>query len=153
MIEQGPDTIIVRTSREAVVTIRYAFTPHLTITGGACVFESPDGWITARLPGAGTYEMGVDPSATMRGRDPSACRTGRVGADALGAASRHGHAIMQGTKGDRHGGPASSGGRFSSAAGPAAEFWATRDESSEDIVNGYRDAWKFSDATIGDRFR
>ena len=35
-------------------------------------------------------------------------------------------------------------------AGPAAEFWATPDESREDIVDGYRDAWDFSDATIGD---
>jgi hypothetical protein len=42
------------------------------------------------------------------------------------------------------------GARFSGDAGPAAEFWATPDESSEDIVNGYRDAWDFSDATISE---
>jgi len=43
-----------------------------------------------------------------------------------------------------------SGARFSGDAGPAAEFWATAEESSEDIVNGYRDAWDFSDTTISD---
>jgi hypothetical protein len=81
LIEQGPDSVVVRTSRHAVVTIRYAFTPHLTITGGACVSESTDGWITARLPGAGTYILGVDPSDHLGGgRDGSgsggACAAG-----------------------------------------------------------------------------
>ena len=40
------------------------------------------------------------------------------------------------------------GARFSGDAGPAAEFWATPDESRQDIVNGYRDTGEFSDATI-----
>jgi hypothetical protein len=40
------------------------------------------------------------------------------------------------------------GARFSGDAGPSAEFWATPDQSREDIVNGYRDAWEFSDTTI-----
>ena len=43
-----------------------------------------------------------------------------------------------------------SGARFSGDAGPAAEFWATPDESSEDIVDGYRDAWVVSDRTISE---
>jgi Protein of unknown function (DUF664) len=38
--------------------------------------------------------------------------------------------------------------RFSSGEGPAAEFWATADESKEDIVGRYRAAWSFADATI-----
>ena len=38
--------------------------------------------------------------------------------------------------------------RLSGGAGPAAEFWATPDESRQDIVTSYRDAWKLSDATI-----
>ena len=38
--------------------------------------------------------------------------------------------------------------RFSGDAGPAAEFWATPDESSEDIVDRYRSAWDLSDRTI-----
>jgi hypothetical protein len=38
--------------------------------------------------------------------------------------------------------------RFSDNAGPAAEFWATPDESRQDIVDRYRDAWAFSDETI-----
>lgn len=42
------------------------------------------------------------------------------------------------------------GARFLGDAGPAAEFWATPDESRQDIVNGYRDAWDFSDATISE---
>jgi hypothetical protein len=71
LIEQGPDTVVVRTPRDAVVTIRYAFTPHLTATGGADVSESADGWITARLPAAGTYVLGVDPSAGLRGAESS----------------------------------------------------------------------------------
>ncbi|MGB0111615.1 MAG: DinB family protein [Ilumatobacteraceae bacterium] len=42
------------------------------------------------------------------------------------------------------------GARFSHDGGPAAEFWATPEETREDIVDGYRAAWEFSDATIGD---
>lgn len=42
------------------------------------------------------------------------------------------------------------GARFSGDTGPAAEFWATTDETREDIVDGYRDACEFSDATIGE---
>jgi hypothetical protein len=38
--------------------------------------------------------------------------------------------------------------RLSGDAGRAAEFWAAPDESSQDIVTSYRDAWKLSDATI-----
>ena len=40
--------------------------------------------------------------------------------------------------------------RFSEAAGPAAEFWATPDETRANIVEGYRQAWEFSDATISE---
>ena len=35
-------------------------------------------------------------------------------------------------------------------AEPNAEFWATPDESSPDIVTGYRAAWDVSDATISE---
>ena len=35
-------------------------------------------------------------------------------------------------------------------AEPNAEFWATPDESSQDIVTGYRAAWDVSDATISE---
>ena len=38
--------------------------------------------------------------------------------------------------------------RFSDGSGPAAEFWATPDESSADIVSGYRQACDFADTTI-----
>lgn len=40
--------------------------------------------------------------------------------------------------------------QFSEDAGPAAEFWATPDESRQEIVTRYRDAWDFSDATISE---
>ena len=41
--------------------------------------------------------------------------------------------------------------RFSGgSAGPAAEFWATPDESRQDILTSYRDAWERSDATISE---
>jgi len=35
-------------------------------------------------------------------------------------------------------------------AQPYAEFWATPDESRQDIVTSYRGAWEFSDATISE---
>jgi hypothetical protein len=35
-------------------------------------------------------------------------------------------------------------------AQPYAEFWATPDESRQDIVTSYRGAWDFSDATISE---
>ncbi len=38
--------------------------------------------------------------------------------------------------------------RFAGGAGPAAEFWATAHESRQEIVNRYRSAWDFADATI-----
>lgn len=41
-------------------------------------------------------------------------------------------------------------GRHSGDSPPQAEFWATPDESRQDIVDRYRDAWEFSDATIRD---
>lgn len=40
--------------------------------------------------------------------------------------------------------------RFGGDAGPAAEFWATANESRDEIVDGYRDAWAFADETISD---
>lgn len=43
---------------------------------------------------------------------------------------------------------ATVGDRFAGGAGPAAEFWATANESRQDIVNRYRSAWDFADATI-----
>jgi hypothetical protein len=43
---------------------------------------------------------------------------------------------------------AALGERFVGGAGPAAEFWATADESRQDIVNRYQSAWEFADATI-----
>jgi hypothetical protein len=42
------------------------------------------------------------------------------------------------------------GARFSEGTGPAAEFWATPDETRADIIDGYRQAWEFSDATISE---
>jgi hypothetical protein len=41
-----------------------------------------------------------------------------------------------------------SPGRFAGDAGPAAEFWATPDESRQDIVTACRAAWDVADATI-----
>ena len=39
--------------------------------------------------------------------------------------------------------------RFTGDAEPNAEFWATPDESSQDILAGCRAAWDMADATIG----
>jgi hypothetical protein len=44
----------------------------------------------------------------------------------------------------------SLGARFAADAEPTAEFWATPDESRSDIVDGYRYACAFSDATISE---
>ena len=41
-------------------------------------------------------------------------------------------------------------GRHSGDAQGHAEFWATPDESRQDIVDRYRDAWELSDATISE---
>jgi Protein of unknown function (DUF664) len=40
--------------------------------------------------------------------------------------------------------------RFTGDAEPNAEFWATPDESSQDIVTSYRAAWDVSDTTISE---
>jgi len=40
--------------------------------------------------------------------------------------------------------------RFTGDAEPNAEFWATPDESSPDIITNYRAAWAVSDATISE---
>ena len=40
--------------------------------------------------------------------------------------------------------------RWSSGEGPAAEFWATPDESKQDILAGYQAAWALSDSTISE---
>lgn len=61
LLEQGPDTLLIRTGRPATVTIRYRYTEHLTISGDACIEPRPDGWITARLFDEGVYRLGVDP--------------------------------------------------------------------------------------------
>ena len=44
----------------------------------------------------------------------------------------------------------SSRGRFSTDAGPAAEFWATAEESKQGIVDGYLQAGEFADTTISE---
>ena len=44
----------------------------------------------------------------------------------------------------------SLGACFSDDAGPTAEFWATPEESRREIVDGFRDACDFSDATISE---
>ncbi len=43
-----------------------------------------------------------------------------------------------------------SGDRFSNDADPAAEFWATAEESKQDIVDGYLEAGEFADTTINE---
>lgn len=73
LVSQGADVLIVRTDRPATVTVRYRFTPHLVATGGACLRERPDGWITADLPAAGEYVFGVDPMASLLGGGTPRC--------------------------------------------------------------------------------
>lgn len=64
---------------------------------------------------------------------------------------KHSTATHLGYFGDVFGRPSEAlAARFSSDAGPAAEFWATPDESRQDILDDYRSVWEFSDATIRD---
>jgi len=64
---------------------------------------------------------------------------------------KHSTATHLGCFGEVFGRPSNPlGARFSNDAGPAAEFWVTPDESSQDIVTGYQEAWEFSDATISE---
>jgi hypothetical protein len=73
LVEQGADVLTIRTGRAATVTVRYRFTPHLVATGGACLRERGDGWISADLPAAGEYVIGVDPLASWLGDSATAC--------------------------------------------------------------------------------
>ena len=52
--------------------------------------------------------------------------------------------------GEVFGRPTDGRDRFAGGSEPAAEFWAGPDESSEEIVAGYRRAWELADATIDD---
>jgi Protein of unknown function (DUF664) len=63
---------------------------------------------------------------------------------------KHSTATHFGYFGEVFGRASDSLGRPAGDAGPAAEFWATPDESRQDIVASYRDAWEFSDATISE---
>ncbi len=63
---------------------------------------------------------------------------------------KHSTATHLGYFGGVFGRASDSLGRPGGDAGPAAEFWATPDESRQDIVASYRDAWKLSDATISE---
>jgi hypothetical protein len=73
LIEQGTDSIVVRTPRPATVTIRYRYTQHLTISGSACVADDGSGWIVAELPAPGEYRLTVDPAATWLGTAADQC--------------------------------------------------------------------------------
>ncbi len=46
--------------------------------------------------------------------------------------------------------PGTTEARWSGDAGPAAEFWATADETRDGLVERYRAAWEIADATIND---
>jgi hypothetical protein len=63
---------------------------------------------------------------------------------------KHSTATHFGYFGEVFGRASDSLGRPAGDAGPAAEFWATPDESRQDVVASYRDAWEFSDATISE---
>jgi hypothetical protein len=103
---------------------------------------------TARLPGRRARDVvwklqGLSEYDIRRPLTPT-------GTNLLGLV-KHSTATHLGYFGEVFGRPSeASGGRFSGAAGPAAEFWATPDESEQDIVDAYRDAWDFSDATISE---
>jgi len=59
LVQQGADFVVVQTPHPATVTVKYRFTDHLTITGGATVTPDDRGWIVAHLPAAGQYRLTV----------------------------------------------------------------------------------------------
>jgi hypothetical protein len=63
LVEQAPDTVVVRTARPGTVTIRYRYDEHLSISGSGCVEADESGWIVAHLPTPGAYRLTVDPAA------------------------------------------------------------------------------------------
>ena len=67
LIEQAPDSLLIRTERPATITIRYRYSEYLTITGLGCVAPDPAGWIVAMLPRAGEYRLTVDPAGVLLG--------------------------------------------------------------------------------------
>ena len=73
LVEQGTDSLVVRTDRPATVTIRYRHSEYLTIDGSACVEPDDQGWIVAHLPAAGEYRLTVDPATAWVTSTPALC--------------------------------------------------------------------------------
>lgn len=57
LVEQDGDSIVIESARPGIVTVRYAPTGKMSISGGACVTVGDDGWIEADLPNPGRYEL------------------------------------------------------------------------------------------------
>lgn len=78
LVEQGPDSILVRTETPATVTIRYRYSEYLTATGSACVAPDDSGWIVAEFPARGEYRLSVDPAGSLLG---TAAESGACGSN------------------------------------------------------------------------
>ncbi len=73
-VSQAPDEFVVSTDAAATVTVRFVATIDASISGGACLAATDDGWMRVTLPAAGTYTVRVEPSALF-GSATSACNT------------------------------------------------------------------------------
>jgi len=86
LIAQRSDAVMLRTPEPAVVTIRYEYSPELTITGAACLIpHEHDGWMTVYLPEPGEYRITADAEALLPGTERDTCRAlidESLGADA-----------------------------------------------------------------------
>ena len=85
LVSQSPDEIVVSTPEPTTVIVRYRYQPGTTISsytpresdvssdnGDACLSETPEGWISAKLPAGGTYVIRVGAGSLLPGRNSTA---------------------------------------------------------------------------------
>ena len=67
LIEQATDRLTIRTAEPATVTVHYQYVDTMTVSGGACLSESENGWIIVDLPARGDYDITVEPDGAFDG--------------------------------------------------------------------------------------
>jgi hypothetical protein len=86
LVSQSPDEIVVSTTEAATVIVRYHFQPGTSISlaasqqpsasdgrSEACLAETEDGWISARLPVGGTYVLRIGADSLLLGGSNAEC--------------------------------------------------------------------------------
>ena len=67
LLEQATDRLTIRTTEPATVTVHYQYVDTMTVSGGACLSESENGWIIVDLPARGDYDITVEPDGAFDG--------------------------------------------------------------------------------------